>query len=202
MTALQPYLALIGALSLAILSPGPAIISAIQMSFATGRRAALRYGWGLAFGASIWCVFALAGLAAVFRIYPALFHAMKIGGGVYLLWMAWGLWRAAVQPLPDPAERRFGRGFIGGMALNLSNPKPALFYAALILSLFPGPQSLPQQAGIYATAALTEQFWYTIVTLAMSTAVMRGRYFAAKFWIDRGAALALALLGLLLIIRG
>ena len=28
-------------------------------------------------------------------------------------------------------------GFLGGMMLNLSNPKPALFYSAVLLSIFP-----------------------------------------------------------------
>lgn len=171
------------------------------MSFAKGRDRALPYGWGLAVGASLWGLFALAGLAAVFKIYPALFHAMKILGGLYLLWMAQGLWRAAREALPDPAERRFGSGFAGGMALNLSNPKPALFYAALLLSIFPGALSLPKQASIYATALSTELFWYTVVTVLMSTALMRKRYFAAKFWIDRVTAVALAGLGILLIVR-
>lgn len=188
-------------MSLAILSPGPAIISAIQMSFAKGRDKALPYSWGLAFGGSIWALFALAGLAAVFKVYPAIFQAMKILGGLYLLWMAQGLWRAAREALPDPAPKRFGSGFVGGMALNLSNPKPALFYAALLLSIFPGALSLPMQASIYAMALSTELFWYTVVVVLMSTVLMRKRYFAAKFWIDRITAIALAILGILLIVR-
>lgn len=201
LATIQPYLTLFAAISLALLSPGPAIISAIQMSFAKGRDRALPYGWGLAFGASLWGLFALAGLAAIFKIYPALFHGMKILGGLYLLWMAQGLWRTARNPLPDPAQKRFGSGFVGGVALNLSNPKPALFYAALLLSIFPGVLNLPKQASIYATALGTELFWYTVVVVLMSTAVMRKRYFAAKFWIDRITAVALAALGVLLIVR-
>ncbi len=35
----------------------------------------------------------------------------------------------------------------------------------------------------------------------MSTAAMRARYFAAKFWIDRAASLAMAALGILLIVK-
>lgn len=185
-------------MSLAILSPGPAIISAIQMAFARGRDKALPYGLGLAFGASLWGLFSLAGLAVVFKIYPALFHGLKVVGGLYLLWMAWGLWRSARDPLPAPAERRFGSGFVGGVALNLSNPKPALFYASLLMTLFPGTLSLAKQASIYLTALSTEVFWYVVVTVAMSTAIMRKRYFAAKFWIDRVTAVALAGLGLML----
>ena len=188
-------------MTLAILSPGPAIIAAIQTAFSRGREVALPFGMGLAFGASLWGLFALAGLAVIFKLHPELYRGVKIAGGIYLLWMAWGLWRAATQPLPEAAEKRFGRGFWGGVLLNLSNPKPALFYSALLLSLFPGPLSLAKQASIYATALSTEVFWYAVVTIGMSTATMRRRYFGAKFWIDRAAAVALFALGILLIVK-
>ncbi|WBU63038.1 LysE family translocator [Paracoccus aerodenitrificans] len=199
LSSIQPYLALVGLISIALLSPGPAIIAAIQTSFSRGREVALPFGLGLAVGASLWCLFALAGLALIFQTHPGIYYAVKILGGLYILWVAFGLWRAAREPLPEAAEKRFGRGFIGGVLLNLSNPKPALFYATLILQLFPGPLSIAKQATIYVTALSTELFWYALVTIAMSTAAPRRRYFGAKFWIDRAAALALFVLALLLI---
>jgi threonine/homoserine/homoserine lactone efflux protein len=196
----EPFLALIAVLTPAILSPGPSIIAATQMALSQGRDKALPYGLGLAFGASLWCLFAFFGLAVVFKLYPPLFHAAKIVGGLYLLYMAWGLWRGARNPFPPAAKRRFGDGFVGGMVLSLSNPKPALFYSAVILTLFPDPHGAAYLAAIYTTALLTELFWYSAVTLSMSTAPLRARYFAAKFWIDCTAALALAALAALLIL--
>ncbi len=195
----EPFLALILVLTMAILSPGPSIIAATQMALAKGRNKALPYGLGLAFGASLWCLFALFGMAVVFQIYPPLFRIAKILGGAYLLYMAYGLWRAARSPLPEAADGRFGRGFFGGIILSLSNPKPALFYSAVILTIFPNPQGAAMLSAIYATALATELFWYSAVTLSMSTSVMRKRYFAAKFWIDSVAALALAVLAVMLI---
>ena len=199
MDMLGPYAAMVATLTLAILSPGPAIIAAMQTSFARGRAVALPYGLGLAVGASLWCLFALAGLNVLFDLVPALYAALKIFGGLYLLWMAWGLWRGAASPMPEAAKARFGTGFWGGIALNLSNPKPALFYSALIVSLFPGTLALADLVAIYGTALGTELFWYAVVTTAMSTALLRRRYSAAKFWIDRAAATLLAALGLALI---
>lgn len=195
----EPFLALIAVLTPAILSPGPSIIAATQMALAQGRDKALPYGLGLAFGASLWCLFALFGLAVIFKLYPPLFQAVKIAGGLYLLYMAWGLWRAARSPLPQAAKRRFGDGFAGGMILSLSNPKPALFYSAVILTIFPDPHGAVMLAAIYGTALGTELFWYAAVTISMSTNAMRKRYFAAKFWIDTFAALAMTALAALLI---
>ena len=190
---------LVSTLTLAILSPGPAIISATQAAFAHGRERALRYGLGLAFGASLWGLFAILGLTVLFRILPALYVSLKVFGGLYLLWMAWGLWRCAAEPMPDAARARFGHGFWGGVLLNLSNPKPALFYSAVIVAIFPGHLGLATKAAIYLVALATELFWYAAVTSAMSTAPVRARYAAAKVWIDRGAAVLLGALGLSLL---
>ncbi|WBU54256.1 LysE family translocator [Paracoccus sp. SCSIO 75233] len=201
LSGIEPYLTLVGLISVALLSPGPAIVAAIQTSFSRGREEALPFGLGLAIGASLWCLFALAGLALIFRSHPQAYMAVKIIGGVYIIWVAWQLWKNARGPLPEAAEKKFGRGFFGGVLLNLSNPKPALFYAALILRLFPGELSLGKQISIYLTGVSTELFWYTVVTLAMSTATMRRRYFGAKFWIDRLASVVLFALGLMLIFK-
>ena len=195
----EQVIALVSALSLAILTPGPWIIATIQTALAHGRERALPYALGLACGASLWCVFALLGLAVVFRLHPGWFAALKVFGGFYLLWFAWRLWAASSRPLPPAASG--SRGFFGGIALNLSNPKPALFYAALILSVFPAAMSGRQQATLYANCLTTELFWYALVAVLMSTAAMRARYFAAKFWIDRAASLAMAVLGILVIVK-
>lgn len=206
--ALPQVLALVTALTLAILTPGPAIIATVQTAFAHGRQRALPYGLGLAVGASLWCLMALLGLALLFRLNPLLFSAFKVFGGFYLLWFAFGLWREARRPLPAAAEGPRGGprggplgGFLGGMALNLSNPKPALFYATLILSVFPRPLGPAEQAAIYGLCLGTELFWYASVAGLMSTAPMRAQYFAAKFWIDRACGLAIGLLGLALIVQ-
>lgn len=194
----EPLLALVAVLTPAILSPGPSMIACTQMALARGREKALPYALGLAFGASLWCLFALFGLSVMFQLYPPLFVAAKAFGAAYLTYMAWEMWRAASQPLPQAANGRFGRGFFGGVLLSLSNPKPALFYSAVILSLFPDPQGAAMFAAIYATALATELFWYSAVSFGMSTRTMRTRYFAAKTWIDRIAALALLILAVLL----
>lgn len=197
--SVEQVIALVSALSLAILTPGPSIIATVQTAFAHGRERALPYALGLACGASLWCLAALFGLAVVFKLHPGWFSGLKIVGGFYLLWFAWRLWQSSSQPLPPPATG--AKGFFGGIALNLSNPKPALFYAALILSVFPAPMPAAHQALIYGICLTTELFWYSLVAVLMSTAAMRARYFAAKFWIDRAAGIAMALLGLLLIVK-
>jgi threonine/homoserine/homoserine lactone efflux protein len=186
-----------GTMTVAILSPGPAVIACVRMAAAHGARTAMPYGLGLAFGASLWAAFALAGLTVLFHLVPVLYVALRVAGGLYLLWFAWTLWKGAGAPLP--AAARAG-GFLKGMLLNLSNPKPAIFYSSLIVAIFPGPLALPAMVAIYLTSLATEIFWYVAMTFAMSVAPVRSVYLGAKVWIDRVAGLALGALGLRLIL--
>lgn len=197
----QQLVLFVGTLSVAILSPGPGIIAVSQSAFAMGRQRALPYAWGLAIGASLWCLAALLGLTVLFRVLPWTYTALKLLGGGYLIWVAWKMWRHAPDPLPDPAESGLGMTFWGGMALNLSNPKPALFYSAVLLSIFPAALGLADKAAIYLTALSVEMAFYTALASLMALPLLRRRYYAAKFWIDRTAGAAIGLLGVSLILH-
>ncbi|MDO5620575.1 MAG: LysE family transporter [Paracoccus sp. (in: a-proteobacteria)] len=188
-------------LALAILSPGPAIIAASQSAVSRGRQASLPYAIGLAFGASLWGLAALFGLSILFKAVPQLYVGFKVAGGAYLLWVAWKMWHHAADPLPQAAATGCGPGFWAGVMLNLSNPKPALFYAAVILSVFPALHGVAGPALVYATALAVELTFYLLVTSLMATGPIRRRYFAAKTLIDRTAAGLIGLLGLSLILR-
>ena len=191
----------VGTLAVAILSPGPGVIAVSQGAFALGRRHAMPYALGLALGASAWCALALLGLTVVFRAVPWTYVTLKVLGGTYLVWVALKMWRHAPDPLPDPAEGTRGMSFWGGAMLNLSNPKPALFYSAVLLSIFPVTLTGGDKAAIYATAASVELSFYVALASLMALPWLRRRYYAAKFWIDRTAGLAIGLLGLSLILR-
>jgi threonine/homoserine/homoserine lactone efflux protein len=192
---------LVSAQAFALVSPGPAVVAIMQKSFAEGRARALPYGLGLGFGASLWCAFALAGLSVVFHLVPVLFLALKILGGAYLVYLAVKIWRGADLPLGTPAEGSGLRdGFLGGVLLNLSNPKPALFFSAVILTVFPEALTLPQQATVYGIVLAMEWGFYLAVTVLLTRNAVRATYFAAKRWIDRSTSVVLGALGLSLAI--
>lgn len=191
----------VSTLGLAILTPGPAIIAATRTAAARGRAAAMPYAMGLAVGASLWCLFALFGLTVLFHWLPSLFVALKLIGGAYLLYVAWQLFRHANDPLTPANVMAAGPGFWHGIVLNLSNPKPALFYSSVILLIFPALHGFTQSAQIYLLALLIELSFYAAVTALVATGPVRRRYFGAKAWIDRVAGALIGVLGLSLILR-
>ena len=158
------------------------------------------YAMGLAFGASVWCAVALFGLTLVFERFPGLFTILRVAGGAYLVCIAWKMVRHAADPLSMEGESVAGPGFRQGLALNLSNPKPALFYAGVIMTIFPA-LSTAGAAVIYLVALSVEVCFYAAVTVLMATNPMRRGYRAAKTAIDRIAGTLIGALGLTLILR-
>lgn len=184
---------------LAILSPGPAIVSASRMAAAVGAGTAMPYSLGLAFGASLWCLLAVFGLTTIFTAFPGVFTLMEVIGGIYLLYIGAKMIAHAKDPLditPRVRAARFGLG----VRLNLSNPKPALFYGSLLLGFFPHMRGVLSQMAVYATALATETLVYAGVTQLMATQVVRRGYFSAKTAIDRFAGLFIIVIGLSLFI--
>src|SRR5438270_1956735 len=95
MTAHLLSLASLFVVSLATcLVPGPNNFMLMRLGMRRGRGAALAAGVGTTLSCIVWCAAAALGLAAVLAAAPWLYRLLKVGGGVYLLWFAWSLWRA------------------------------------------------------------------------------------------------------------
>ena len=78
-------------------SPGPATIALASQSMGAGRRAGLAFGSGLAVGLAFWGVVAAAGMGAILQASTGALTAMKLLGGAYLLWLAYGSARSAAR---------------------------------------------------------------------------------------------------------
>ena len=191
-TAAQLALVL-GAQAVALATPGPALISITQKSIAQGRRPALLFGLGLGFGATSWVLASMLGLGIIFHRFPVLITAMTLLGGGYLIYTAWAIWRGADAPLEETTT---ANGFWAGYLLNVSNPKPILFFAALFLSVFPEPFTLASGAVVYLSMLALELSFFTAVALTLTTPTIRARALRAKPVIDRAAALVIGALGL------
>lgn len=74
------------------------------------------------------------GLAAIAQTLHAVFIVIKYAGVAYLLYLAWRMWCAPVEPHDGvlPQGRSGVKLFAAGMAVTLGNPKIMVFYLALL----------------------------------------------------------------------
>lgn len=185
----------------AMASPGPAFLLVLRNSIAEGRQAGIMTGFGLGLVAALWTGAALLGLAAVFEIVPWLYAAMKTGGALYLIYLAWGMWRAARQPLQLSSAKASRRAFRSGLLVNLANPKSVLFAAAVILVIFPAGLGIADSLLIVANHLAVEICVYAAMALGLSSPPARAAYLRLKLWADRIAASLLGALGLRLLLE-
>ncbi len=183
----------------AIASPGPAFLLMLRNSIADGLRAGLLTGLALGLVASMWTGAALLGLAAIFEVVPWVYSVMKIGGALYLIYLAWGMWRGATEPLEAGQTQASRRAFRSGLIVQLSNPKSVLFAGAVIVVIFPAGLSWSDSALIVVNHFLVEITVYTAMALGLSSAPARAAYLRLKLWADRIAAGIMGALGLRLL---
>lgn len=186
----------------AMASPGPALLLALKTTLASGRLAGIVTGMGLGTMAAIWTSMGLLGLDVVFTLFPWAYVILKTAGALYLLYLAWGMWRDARQPVAAPAHDtpRLRRAYVTGFLVNVGNPKSVLFASAVLVVIFPQGLTLADKGLIVLNHLAVEWVVYALFALALSTAPARAGYLALKPAIDRIAALVLGALGLRLLL--
>jgi len=163
----------------AMASPGPALLFALRQTVRGGFWTGVATGAGLGLMAAAWTGAALLGLAALFALVPWLYLAMKLAGAAYLLWIAYHIWRDASKPVADSAQPG-RRAFVGGLLVNLANPKSVLFAASVLVVIFPPDLSVAQKALIVGNHLVVELAVYTLFAGLLSTRRARDGYLRLK----------------------
>jgi len=185
---------------LAVASPGPSTVLVIQTAAAAGRRAALLAAFAMMLGALVWAAAALYGLQILFARFDWLYAAFRIGGALYLLYLAVMLLRHAGAPLPEvslaagPAGH--WHGFLRALALQLSNPKVMVFMGSIFVSLLPPQPPAWMDATVLAIVAFNEFAWFALLGLLFSGDSARAFYRRTKLWLDSLMGGMLGALGL------
>ncbi len=190
---------------MAAISPGPTFVVVAQLSVAASRRAGLASAVGAGVGATVWAAAALFGLKAVFLAVPWLYTVLKIAGAAYLIYIAWKIWRHADDPLPVADAIPGGgagraNGFRKGLVTQLSNPKPAVFFGSVFITLIPAGAPFALYGIVLANVLVIETLWYGFVAYALTLGTMKERYRRLKGYLDRLTGAVLAGLGVKLIL--
>ncbi|MFM0632178.1 LysE family translocator [Paraburkholderia xenovorans] len=118
-------------------SPGPANLAIISVAASHGRKAALMFALGVVSGSMFWATVATLGVSAALIAYSHFIVAVKIFGGLYLLWLAFKSGRNALTTLPAlvvNVERTptLTSIYFRGATLHLTNPKAILVWISIV----------------------------------------------------------------------
>ena len=196
--AIEALIALAGLQLMLAMSPGPATVITIKTASSNGLAAGLSLSFGLATGVLIWALAALTGLSLIFELAPYLQTALRIAGGLFLIWIGISLWRHAKDPLPDTADASpmgLGRAFRLGVYTDLANPKALAYFAAVFSGVIPAEPTISTGALILSIIFVIEMGWYALVSLVFSRPTPQKFYRAAKSVLDRAFGGLIALSG-------
>ena len=120
---------------LAVASPGPGVAAIVARTLARGLQGTPAFIAGFLIGDLVWFTVAATGLAALAHSAYSVFVAVKYAGVAYLLYLSYRMWTSAAQPVSTDAIDKSQKPLkllLGSLALTLGNPKPMVFFLALL----------------------------------------------------------------------
>ncbi len=191
---------------LALASPGPNLLIVGQTAASRTRRAGLWVTAGIATGAAFWSTVALLSLNLVFDHIPAVYAALRIAGGLYLIILGVKMWRTADAPFEAPQRAPLAissqRSYRLGLLTALTNPKAALFFGSVLSALFPPSSPFWLKAAAICLVVVDSLGFHSAIACLFSLPRVQAGYHRVRRWTDRLAGGALAVLGLRLATTG
>ena len=130
---LHGLLLFIGAEMIFSLTPGPTVMMISAYGLKGGFRDALAAIAGTQTGNTLWYVICVTGLGALVTASPPLFHAIRLLGAAYLVWLgASAIWKSFHAPPDRHGPRLMGKPYIQATLTQMGNPKAILFFGAIV----------------------------------------------------------------------
>ncbi|MFT3963037.1 LysE family translocator [Propionivibrio sp.] len=202
----EQFLGFLAAAVLITVSPGPDNLMVLGFGMSRGRAQGIVFGLGCGFGCLSHTALAALGVSALIAASPMAFMALRIGGGLYLVWLGIRALRssgqvrvAAMRGADEPLSRLFARGLLA----NAINPKVVLFFLSFL------PQFIVAGRGHvgWQTAQLGLVFTVQAALLFALLGYFSGsvgqwlqRHARAGAWLDRLAGTIFVALGVRMIV--
>ncbi|NYT35822.1 LysE family translocator [Allopusillimonas soli] len=184
-----------------IAAPGTGALYTMAAGLSDGKRASIIAAFGCTLGIVPHMLAAISGLAALFHTNAAAFQVLKYLGTVYLLYMAWTMFRhRGMLTIDGQSNIKSARQLVvSAVLINLLNPKLSVFFLAF----------LPQFIGTEEAAPIARMLVLSLVFMTLTFVIFAGYGTAAatlrrhvlanpsvQVWIRHGFAIALAGLAL------
>lgn len=153
------------------IAPGPDNIFVLIQSALHGRLAGIIVTLGLCTGLVFHTLAVAFGVAAIFQVSALAFTLLKAVGVIYLVYLAWGAFRAAATPITDTDTPVLSRWSLyrRGILMSTTNPKLAIFFMAFLPQFAdPAKGELTQQllllGGLFIIAGFSVMSMFAVMS--------------------------------------
>ena len=117
-----------------VLIPGTGVVYTITTGLTLRWRASLAAAIGCTLGIVPHILASILGLSALLNMSAQVFSLLKWAGALYLLYLAWNMWREAgtVEIHNNSTEASLVKIIVKAIAINLLNPKLTIFFFAFL----------------------------------------------------------------------
>lgn len=170
-----------------VLIPGTGVIYTVSTGFFGGRRKSVAAAIGCTAGIVPHLCASIAGLSAILHMSALAFQTLKYAGTIYLLYMAWSMWRQTGRLQLNPSIQR-REGFpiaLKGFLINILNPKLSIFFLAF-LPLFLRPEAasplkhLLMLSAVFMVMTLVIFILYGLLAGSVSTHLMQSAHMVRR----------------------
>lgn len=161
---------------LGAMSPGPSLAVVARQALRGGARDGIVCAVAHGMGILLWALLMANGLGVLLIEQPDWFAAVQLVGAGFLLYLGIRVLLSqssavvSAEAVSDSSTRGAG---LEGFVIALSNPKIALFFAALFSQFIQPDATVLEKTIIASTAAGIDTLWYSLVSLLLAqTAVL------------------------------
>jgi len=117
-----------------VLTPGTGVVYTITTGLTLKWRASIAAAFGCTLGIVPHILASILGLSALLNMSAEVFSILKWAGAIYLLYLAWNMWREAgtLEINKKTAETSFTQIILRAITINLLNPKLTIFFFAFL----------------------------------------------------------------------
>jgi threonine/homoserine/homoserine lactone efflux protein len=183
-----------------VLIPGTGVIYTVSTGLLLGWQKSIAAAFGCTAGIVPHLTASILGLSAILHMSALAFQTVKFAGVLYLLYLAWSMWRESGSLRFDSPSANKGLWHIAtrGFLINILNPKLSIFFLAF-LPLFISPSSSSPTLQLFILSMVFMAMTLIIFILYGLSANGVRRYVAnsprAILWLQRSFAVCFAALG-------
>jgi threonine/homoserine/homoserine lactone efflux protein len=181
--------------AVACVTPGPNTLLVMRYALTAQRRVAVVAAIGTITGTFCWGLAGWLGINVLFQAAPFAYLALKIIGGLYLVWLGLKIFldvRKSGQTADLTAPRievPLKTAYRMGLVTNLANPKSALFVASLFAATMPAGTPFLYGLAAIAVMVTVSSIYYTFLVGLITHRTVAAAYLRAKKKIDIGVGL-------------
>ncbi len=152
-----------------LLIPGFNFILIGQLAAGGSRQQAMAAVAGMVSATLIWATLALAGVGVIFSAHPLIRQVVQVSGGLYLLQLAYKLWRSGAAPaVAEQASMSKALAFRTGFITSALNPKIALFYGSVFATALPAQPSVSMVSAALLLVLANSLLWHSSLAWLLS----------------------------------